>query len=65
MFRWIKVFLQLSVLYSLYVLGNWIRETFQLVLPGSVIGMLVLFFLLFTGVVKEKWLHDGGGLLLA
>lgn len=31
-------------------------KTFQVPLPGSVLGMIVLFALLSAGIIKEQWL---------
>lgn len=56
---------QIVVLYGFYVLGNWIQDLFQTVVPGSLIGMALLFFLLSTGAVKGEWLEEGSGLLLS
>lgn len=46
---------QLFLLWMIYYLSTWGVEFFHLPIPGSVLGMLLLFFLLCTGIIKEKW----------
>ncbi len=41
----IRTILHIAILYGFYVLGSWIQELFNLVIPGSIIGMLLLLFL--------------------
>lgn len=60
----IRVCLHIMALYVLLFIGNFLQETFQLFIPGSVIGMLLLFFLLKTKIVKLKWIEEGTSLLL-
>ncbi len=58
-------FLQLSILYGIYLIGMAIQSFFDLSIPGSIIGMLLLLFLLQIKVVKEKWLSLGTQFLLS
>jgi holin-like protein len=57
--------LQISLLYGIYYIGVLIQTTLELSIPGSIIGMLILFLLLTTKLIKEKWLSMGGNLLLS
>jgi holin-like protein len=50
-------FLQLLILVSFYLLGDEISHFFHIPLPGSVIGMLLLFLFLITGVLKLEWIE--------
>lgn len=52
------------ILYFLFFLGSWIQETLNLFIPGSIIGLILLFFLLTTGIVKEQWIENGSLLLI-
>ncbi|MEC2077406.1 CidA/LrgA family holin-like protein [Metabacillus fastidiosus] len=63
--RYVKAIIQIFFLYCIYLLGNWIHTTFKLVIPGSIIGMLILFILLYMRLIKIEWLKIGGSLLLA
>ncbi|WP_070120559.1 CidA/LrgA family protein [Bacillus marinisedimentorum] len=57
--------LQVAFLYGIYQLGNGIAELFGLFIPGSIIGMLLLFGLLISGVVKTGWFDRGASFLLS
>ncbi|WP_085993900.1 CidA/LrgA family protein [Oceanobacillus senegalensis] len=59
MLKFIKITLHVAILYCFYQLGNFIQQTFNLFIPGSVIGMVLLFLFLFTNIVKVSWLEDG------
>jgi holin-like protein len=57
--------LQLGILYGIYYIGSTIQSLLDLSVPGSIIGMLILFVLLQLKVVKEKWLSLGAPFLLS
>ncbi len=44
--------------------GNGIQHAFNLAVPGSVFGMLILFALLATGLVKVDWVKPGAQLFI-
>ncbi|CAM3033051.1 CidA/LrgA family protein [Vibrio rarus] len=44
--------------------GEWIQEFFALSVPGSVIGLLILFSALVSGVVKPHWVQPSASLLI-
>jgi len=54
-----KILLHIIFLYCIYLLGNWIVEIFNLIIPGSVLGMIILFVLLLTNVIKVTWIEEG------
>jgi holin-like protein len=43
---------QFSIILSIYFLGELIQKAFNLPIPGNVLGMIILFFSLYIGVVK-------------
>lgn len=47
---------QIFLLWMIYYLSTWSVEFFHIPIPGSVLGMLLLFLLLCTGIIKEKWI---------
>jgi holin-like protein len=47
---------QTFLLWVIYSLGTWIVTYFHIPLPGSVLGILILFVLLSLGVIRERWL---------
>lgn len=46
------------------LVGVWIQEVFHLSMPGSLIGMLILFLLLSTRIVPLKWFEVGAEKLI-
>ena len=59
-----KIIFQIGILYILYRAGEWIAETLNLSLPGSVIGMILLILLLFTRIIRLEWIGDGAGFMV-
>lgn len=60
----VKIILQITLLYLIFLLGNWIQKALNLFIPGSIIGMLILFMLLATGIFKQDWIEKGSVLLI-
>lgn len=44
--------------------GEWIQKTFNLAMPGSLIGMIMLFLLLYFGVLPVGWFELGAEKLI-
>lgn len=45
-------------------IGNMITELLHLPLPGTLVGMILLFVLLLTGAVKLEWFEQGAAVLI-
>lgn len=60
----LRLILQISFLYIFYLIGNSIQHTFNLPIPGSIIGMLLLFIALITGLININWIEAGSTFLL-
>src|SRR5690606_21086890 len=45
-------------------IGNWIQTAFGLIIPGSVIGMMILFILLTTNVIKAARIEKGANFII-
>lgn len=60
----LQVIIQIFILCMFYEAGKWIAEFFHLPIPGSIIGMLLLFLLLVTGAIKERLLMEGANFFL-
>jgi holin-like protein len=58
-----RLVVQVGFLWLVFRVGGWVAETLPVPLPGNVVGMLLLFALLVSGVVKERWVGDAGGFL--
>jgi holin-like protein len=54
---------QIFFLWLILRAGEWGVAHAHLPIPGNVLGMLILFVLLALGIVKERWIQDGAGLL--
>jgi len=54
--HFLKIIGQTFLLWVIYYLSTWVVNFFHIPLPGSVLGMISLFFLLSTGIIKEQWL---------
>jgi len=60
----LKVVGQIILLWIIYWLGNQITLLTGIKIPGNVIGMALLFGLLFSGLIKLEYVEDGASLLL-
>ncbi|KPL60085.1 CidA/LrgA family protein [Rossellomorea vietnamensis] len=60
----VRIIIQMAILCLFYEIGKWCTSFFHLPIPGSIIGMLLLFLLLLTGVLNERLLLDGSGFYL-
>jgi len=60
-----KIVAQIVLLYILHSIGITIQKLLDVPIPGSIIAMLLLFLLLTTNVINDKWLADGGRFLLS
>ncbi|GAA0447193.1 CidA/LrgA family protein [Virgibacillus sp. Bac332] len=59
-----KMILHICLLYIIFLFGNWIQNTLHLFIPGSVIGMLILFLLLITNVFRISWVDEGANYII-
>ncbi|MFD1852044.1 CidA/LrgA family protein [Oceanobacillus bengalensis] len=64
MLKSIKIVLHICLLYILFQVGNWIEQTFHLFIPGSVIGMIILFILLLIKVINISWIEEGATFMI-
>lgn len=55
---------QSALLWLVFRLGAFLVQALNLALPGNVAGMLIMFVLLVTGLVKPAYIEVGGGFLL-
>lgn len=57
--RFILIVLHIGILYLFNMIGTWLKDFLNLSVPGSVIGMLLLFTLLMTNIIKVEWIEAG------
>ncbi len=62
--KYLKIILQISVLFLFYYIGEAIQSAFSLFIPGSIIGMLLFFALLTAKLIRVEWVADGIDLLM-
>ncbi|WP_394219139.1 CidA/LrgA family protein [Halobacillus trueperi] len=60
----VTIILQITGLYIIYLFGTLIQNTFNLFIPGSVIGLVILFALLSLKLVPELWFKQGVGFMI-
>lgn len=59
--RYIRAFV---LIYACLYAGNTISALLPVTIPGSIIGMLILFALLSTQILPAKWVKPGSSLLI-
>lgn len=56
--------LSFAIIFICLFIGGLAEKTLHAPIPGSILGMLLLFFLLVTGLVKVEWVQPGAALFL-
>jgi holin-like protein len=64
MMKLIRLTGQLAILGGVFWLGTEISERSGLPIPGSVLGVVILFFLLLSGLIKLKHVEEVADILL-
>lgn len=62
--RIILIIVQVVFLYSLSLVGNTIVALLNLPIPGSIIGLLLLFFGLYFKIMPVAFIQEGAGFIL-
>jgi len=57
--------LQIILLFFISIAMNWLANRLHLPIPGSILGIIVIFALLKLNVIKLTWIERGANLLLA
>jgi len=57
--KFIQICFHIGILYVFYLLGIWIQDLFHLFIPGSVIGLLLLFLCLMLKIIRLEWIEAG------
>lgn len=55
---------QLGIILSILFVGQIIQKVFQLIIPGTVIGMIILLILLMSNIIKMEWIESVSNILL-
>nr|WP_312576639.1 CidA/LrgA family protein [Sedimentibacter sp.] len=66
MLKTIKILLQAVIICVVFVAGNFISRIISsiIIIPGSLIGMIILFVFLCTNIIKLSMIEDTGNFLL-
>lgn len=59
------IVLQICILYVFSYIGNVIQNFFNLIIPGSIIGLLLLFTCLCLKIIPVKWIETGAAFILS
>ncbi|WMT40768.1 CidA/LrgA family holin-like protein [Paenibacillus sp. D2_2] len=59
------IILQVAVLFFISLAMNYIVKWLHLPIPGTILGIIILFILLKTNVIKLSWIEQGANWLLA
>ncbi|MBE3570445.1 MAG: CidA/LrgA family holin-like protein [Bacillales bacterium] len=63
--KWIKIIIQIFILYGFSFIGEIIHRTLHLLIPGNVLGLLLLLLCLSLKLFKLDWIEQGAGFLIA
>lgn len=61
----IQIIVQVGLLYLFYLAGEYVQKWLQLPIPGSIVGLLLLFVLLLCKVVPIRWIENGSTAVLS
>lgn len=62
--RLCTIIIHIAILYAFYYIGTIIQQFLHIPIPGSVIGLLLLFTLLVTKVIKATWIEEGARFMM-
>lgn len=60
----IKILFQVSLIYTITQIGKWLQEILHIPIAGSIVGLALLFLLLLTGILPERWIEVGANKLI-
>ncbi|MGE7621983.1 CidA/LrgA family protein [Viridibacillus sp. NPDC096237] len=63
--KWMRIILQMVVLYIFSFVGTTIVNLLGVKFPGSIVGLLILFALLLSNVMPVSLIEEGAGFMLA
>jgi len=61
----IKIIAQIALLYVFSFVGDWLHNLLHLPIPGSIIGLFLLFIALILKICPLTWIETGAEFLLA
>lgn len=61
----LRILAQIAILFAFSFIGGLLHTYLHIPLPGSIIGLILLFLALCTNFFSVKWIDQGAGFLLA
>ncbi|AJS59337.1 CidA/LrgA family protein [Paenibacillus sp. IHBB 10380] len=61
----IQIIAQVGLLYLFYLAGDYVQQWLHLPIPGSIVGLLLLFVLLLCKIVPIRWIEHGSTAVLS
>jgi holin-like protein len=61
----IRIIAQIVLLYLFFLAGDFVQKLLHLPIPGSIVGLLLLFILMLCKVVPVDWIESGATTVLA
>ncbi|AIQ17646.1 MULTISPECIES: CidA/LrgA family protein [Paenibacillus] len=61
----IRIIAEVGILYAFYLAGDYLQKLLHLPVPGSIVGLLLLFILLLCKIVPLKLIENGSSFILA
>ena len=65
MLKVIRIIAQIAILWLFYLIGELIVQWTGVIIPASIIGLVLLWICLMTGLLNVKLIQDGAGFLIA
>ncbi|KGP72397.1 CidA/LrgA family protein [Pontibacillus yanchengensis] len=62
--KMLTIGLHIAIVTMFYYIGMWIQRVGDLFIPGSIIGMMLLFVALLTNLMEVTWIDKGSDLLV-
>ncbi|MRN52688.1 CidA/LrgA family protein [Paenibacillus monticola] len=59
------IIVQVALLYLFYMVGDYLQKLLHLPVPGSIVGLILLFILLIFRIVPVKWIENGSITILS
>ena len=59
-----KLLLQIAIIMGVSYLGNVLQQLFHIPLAGSIVGLILFYFLLQFKIIKLQWVKDGSDFFL-
>ncbi|KHF39681.1 CidA/LrgA family protein [Halalkalibacter okhensis] len=64
MMTMLRIMIHIAILTVFYFIGSWIQQKLGLAIPGSIIGMLLLFLALLTKMLPVRYIEEGSSFIL-